>query len=47
MEIEEIIIKLISGETAQIKSHQKTEVQKRLREIKRNCILCLTQLKEI
>lgn len=47
MNIEEIIKLLINGDTAQVKSHQKKEVQKRLREIKKNCTIVLSQLKEI
>lgn len=47
MNIDEIIQKLIIGEIAQVKSHQKAEVQRRLREIKKNCILCLSQIKEL
>ena len=47
MNIEDIITALINGEVAQVKSHQKKEVQKRLREIKKNCTIVLTQMKEI
>jgi hypothetical protein len=44
--MEEIIKKLISGETVSIKDEQtKKEVQKRLREIKKNCTIVLSQLK--
>jgi len=44
--MEEIIKKLIGGETVSIKDEQtKKEVQKRLREIKKNCTIVLSQLK--
>ena len=44
--IDEIVNLLISGEVVTIKDEHKTAVKKKLREIKKNCIIVLTQLKE-
>ena len=47
MTTEEIIKKLINGEEAIIlDDNQAREIQKRLREIKQNCIIVLSQLNE-
>lgn len=47
MKTEEIINKLINGEIVQITDeNQAKEIQKRLREIKNNCTIVLSQLKE-
>ena len=47
MATEEIIKKLINGEEAIIlDDNQAREIQKRLREIKQNCIIVLSQLNE-
>ena len=46
MTTEEIIHKLINGETVSVlDDNQAREIQKRLREIKQNCIIVLSQLK--
>ena len=46
MTTEEIIYKLINGETVSVlDDNQAREIQKRLREIKQNCIIVLSQLK--
>ena len=42
----EIIEKLISGETVVVPDHMRKSIQKRLREIKKNCIIVLSQLNE-
>ena len=44
--IDEIVNLLISGEVVMVKDEHKTAVQKRLREIKKNCTIVLSQLKE-
>jgi hypothetical protein len=44
--IETIIKELIKGNTIIVQDEQVKEVQKQLREIKKNCIEVLTQLKE-
>ncbi len=44
--IDEIINLLIRGEVVIVKDEHTKEVQKRLREIKANCIIVLQQLKE-
>ena len=47
MTTEEIIHKLINGETVSVlDDNQAREIQKRLREIKQNCIIVLSQLNE-
>ena len=47
MTTQEIINALISGETVSIKDdNQAKEVQLKLREIKKNCTIVLSQLKE-
>ena len=47
MTTEEIVLKLINGYEVVVKDDvQAKEVQKRLREIKKNCTEVLTQLKE-
>jgi len=46
METEKIVEILINGGTTQVKGNQIKEVQKRLREIKNNCTIVLSQLKE-
>jgi len=47
MDTEKIIQKLINGETVFIQTNEhRKEIQARLREIKKNCTICLTQLKE-
>lgn len=43
--IEEIVQLLINGKVVIVNDEQKKEVQKRLREIKNNCIICLSQFK--
>ncbi len=43
--IEKIVQLLISGECVSVKDEHKKEVQKRLREIKNNCTVVLSQLK--
>jgi hypothetical protein len=44
--IETIIKELIKGNTIIVQDEQVKEVQKQLREIKKNCTEVLTQLKE-
>lgn len=44
--IDEIVSLLISGEVVVVKDEYKTAVQKKLREIKKNCTIVLSQLKE-
>ena len=44
-DIQKIIELLINGECVQVKDEQKKEVQKRLREIKKNCTVVLSQIK--
>jgi hypothetical protein len=47
METQEIVERLINGQTVSIlDTEQKKEVQKKLREIKKNCSICLSQLNE-
>lgn len=47
MTTEQIINKLINGETVSVTDdNQAREIQKRLREIKQNCIIVLSQLNE-
>lgn len=43
--VEQLVQQLINGETVYIKDEQKKEVQKRLREIKKNCTIVLSQFK--
>ena len=45
MTTEEIVNKLINGETVSVPQTQEKEVQKRLREIKKNCTIVLSQMK--
>lgn len=44
--IEDIVKELINGNTVVVKDEQLLEVRERLREIKANCSICLTQFKE-
>ena len=44
--IDEIVNLLISGEAVVVKNKYKTAVKKKLREIKKNCTIVLSQLKE-
>ena len=44
-DIEKIVQLLIKGECVHVKDEQKKEVQKRLREIKKNCTIVLSQMK--
>lgn len=46
MTTEKIIQQLINGNTAVVKDEHKAEVQKRLREIKKNCTLVLSQMRD-
>lgn len=44
---EEVIQKLINGDTVYLKStEERREIRNRLREIKKNCTIVLSQLKE-
>lgn len=45
MTTNEIIQILIDGETVVVPDNQKDEVRKRLREIKKNCTIVLSQFK--
>jgi len=42
----EKIEQLIQGNTVRVEDHELKEIQKQLREIKNNCAVVLTQLKE-
>lgn len=39
MNITTIIEKLIAGETVKVEEHQRAEIQRKLREIKKNCTI--------
>lgn len=45
MTINEIIELLITGDTVKVEDHQRAEVQRRLRDIKKNCTIVLSQIK--
>lgn len=44
--IDEIVNLLISGEVVAVKDKHRTAVKKKIREIKKNCTIVLSQLKE-
>lgn len=46
MATEKIIQELINGNTVVVRDEQRAEVQKRLREIKKNCTIVLSQMRE-